>query len=66
MALNTLTRKQLQVLQLLVTGMEQTEIARQLGVSASAVHGILSNAKHSMRSVNLPQMVYEAAKKGLI
>jgi DNA-binding CsgD family transcriptional regulator len=61
-----LTKKELDVLQLLVQGSTRIKAAHDLGVSERIIYRRLANIRKKTDTVNNEQMIYEVTKRGLI
>ena len=64
--IGTLTKRELEVVQLLAHGYEPSQIAARLGVTRNQIQGLIYGARKHLMADTTPHIVYLALKKGLI
>ena len=61
-----LTQREIEVLYFRARGLENTDVARRLGVSTQSVKDSAQNILRKMNAWNMTEAVYRGTKQGLI
>lgn len=61
----SLTKRELDVIALLIAGLTRKKIAYQLDISHDAVHAHIKRAKQKLGAISVPQMAYMLGRDGI-